>query len=355
MEYFDDYNSSLTIIDDTKDWYDLSGLSKYIYGAPLIQQGTLSKLYNEELILQESGNTASARKNFERVNRSNTGTRLKFDTNSQCLSLLVELEKKKPLVKLTPNSQSGFDIYAKKANSNSYEHITVVAPQPFHNIFYHELTIETYSSILIFFPLYNPIKNIKLGLSKNSQICKSKPYDNENKPLIFYGNSITQGASASRPGNAYPNMVSRMLNCDLINYSFSAACNAELEVVKQISQWNSLGLILDYQYNAKSIDELSNNIDRLYRYYRKLHPKTPIITIDTTLAIMYNKTISEFVKKHNDDKNLYYISLNELFTKYDLVDISVDGTHYGDVGMFTVAERISSLLRPYLNIIGLQP
>ena len=55
-------------------------------------------------------------------------------------------------------------------------------------------------------------------------------------PLVFYGNSITQGTSALRSGNIYPNIVSRYLDADIVNYSFSGACKGEKNMARQIAE-----------------------------------------------------------------------------------------------------------------------
>ena len=36
------------------------------------------------------------------------------------------------------------------------------------------------------------------------------------KPVVFYGGSIVQGASASRPGMCWPNLVGRMIDVPLV-------------------------------------------------------------------------------------------------------------------------------------------
>lgn len=345
MEYLNSFDQvPKTTSEKDWDWYDIDELWEYIYGAPLKEQKTLAKLYNIEKILSESGDTESARKNFNAMNRSTAGIRLKFKTNSGKIALKAEVERKNPLVKLTQCSHSGFDIYAKNDNSDAYYHLTVIAPESNENIFFHEITVVKNTTIQIFFPLYNPVIHLKLGIDQGSNIENGQPYVNKDKPLIFYGNSVMQGASASRPGNAYPNIVSRTMNLDMLNYAFSAACFAEMEVVEQISNWDTVGLVLDYQYNARTPVELENNIERLYEHYRKKHTKTPIIVLDTYLSAAYNSVIAKFIKKHKHDNNLHSICLKDTFSKYDIRDISIDGTHYGDVGMYEIAQKIITIL-----------
>ena len=55
-----------------------------------------------------------------------------------------------------------------------------------------------------------------------------------NKPIVFYGTSITQGASASRPGMAYPAIISRKLNVETMNFGFSGNGRFEESVGKAL-------------------------------------------------------------------------------------------------------------------------
>jgi hypothetical protein len=65
------------------------------------------------------------------------------------------------------------------------------------------------------------IENIEIGIKKGFEISKSADDYKIKKPIVFYGTSITQGGSASRPGLAYPSIISRDINVETINLGFS--------------------------------------------------------------------------------------------------------------------------------------
>ena len=53
------------------------------------------------------------------------------------------------------------------------------------------------------------------------------------KPVVFYGTSITQGGCASRPGMSFVNIVGRDLDVPVVNLGFSGSGLMELEMVRQ--------------------------------------------------------------------------------------------------------------------------
>ena len=60
-------------------------------------------------------------------------------------------------------------------------------------------------------PAFNGVKEMYIGIQKDAEISHAPDYKLE-KPIVFYGSSITHGASASRPGLIYENLLSRELD-----------------------------------------------------------------------------------------------------------------------------------------------
>ena len=55
---------------------------------------------------------------------------------------------------------------------------------------------------LLYLPLYDELKSLEIGVSSDAHIHKGEnPFKEK---IVVYGSSILQGASASRPGMAYP-------------------------------------------------------------------------------------------------------------------------------------------------------
>lgn len=327
------------------DFYDLKSLfeKNLIFGAPQAATNNLQKILETDEIFAESPETIKA---FEDANCQTSGVRLRFYTDSANLCIKTEIKKKYALYKICLSGSSGFDIYL-LSGSKRY-HMTVIAPEEPYNIFTHTVKLPRAGTYEIYFPLYNSVLNFSLGLDKASALTEAAPFA-ENRSVIFYGHSGTQGASASRSGNAYPNIVARKLDCEIFNYSFSAACRAELAMAKAIAQNHEVdtvkAIVVDYNRNAKTLYEFRDRYMPFYNELRKHYQNTPIILIGAFMQPLYDNYVKQFFKemKSNGD-NTYFIDLQKLFANLDILSLTPDKIHYTDTGMFMVADKICDII-----------
>ena len=70
-----------------------------------------------------------------------------------------------------------------------------------------------------FLPLYNGIEALSIGVPPNAKFESLKP--RVDKPIVFYGTSITHGASASRPGMVHSAILGRRFDLPVVNLGFS--------------------------------------------------------------------------------------------------------------------------------------
>ncbi len=70
-----------------------------------------------------------------------------------------------------------------------------------------------------YLPLYNGTEFLKIGVPEGASFEPIAP--RTDKPIVFYGTSITHGACASRPGMPHPAILGRRLNRPIINLGFS--------------------------------------------------------------------------------------------------------------------------------------
>ena len=76
--------------------------------------------------------------------------------------------------------------------------------------------------VRVHFPLYSGVAAVEIGLLPGAVLEENTAVPAA-APIVFYGSSITQGACASRPGNAYPNILSRMLGREIADLGSAAA------------------------------------------------------------------------------------------------------------------------------------
>ena len=320
-------------------------MQEYVYGAPNINVGSLKKILSLDAILQENEQIES--KALAVTNEQTSGIRMRFYTTSPKVRFKLHTSRKYPLQNVISTGAFGFDFYFIES-SGLKKHITVMTQNVPNNDIDYELSLfGKPRNIEIYFPSYTAILDMVIGIEEGSTICQcTVPYRNKSQ-ILFYGNSCTQGASASRSGNAYPNIVSRKLDCDIVNYSFSAACRAEQAMAQSIidnaeKNNSDIGaIVIDYQRNAASLTEFYERYEPFYYKFRNKYPTIPIILIGATMQPIYGKFIKEFHRKCKlKNENTFYIDLDQLFCNLDSISLTPDRLHYTDEGMFLIADKI---------------
>jgi hypothetical protein len=205
---------------------------------------------------------------------------------------------------------------------------------------------------LINFPLYSDVTNLYIGLHRGFRIEEGRPYAND-KPVVFYGSSITQGASASRPGNCYQNFISRNLNMDYTNLGFSGNGRAEPAIADYMAGLDMRAFVCDYDHNAPDAEYLCATHGRLYETIRRRQPDLPYVIIskpDFDSDPAENRKRREIIYStyrgavENGDSRVYFIDGERLFGTCDRGACTVDGCHPNDLGFYRMAEVIGSVL-----------
>ena len=287
-----------------------------------------------------------AKNEMQNLYRSSAGTQLYLVTDSKRLILKAKLTRAFGYRKMTLWNSSGFDVY--DVLDHNYIHRTVFAPPEGSYCFAESLLMKPNQPICIYLPNYNSIDNLLIGVEKGSYI---KPYNLPGLPVIFYGNSVTQGAAASRSGNSFVNVVHRRLKRDVINLSISSCCRGQLDMARLIGTMNCSGIVIDYTRNAWSIDYFEKTYEDFYREVRKYHPEKKIILMTSAcfnfwrdyglFDIIVRKTYKAAVDR---GENTFLLDQKALFSEHIYSIIAVDGSHYVDYGMFKVADAICKML-----------
>lgn len=207
--------------------------------------------------------------------------------------------------------------------------------------------------ITINFSSFVNITDVYIGLKENAVVETSNDYSNE-KPIVFYGSSITNGACASRPGNTYENILSRRLNVDYLNLGFAAGAKAEKEIIDYISGLDMSVFVFDYDHNAPSPEFLEETHYPALERFRKSQPNTPIIMLsrpnrnggikDTNDRLnMVRKSYEKLLSY--GDKNVYFINGQDIYNSFDSEVFTIDGVHPTDFGFYCMADAIEKVLK----------
>ncbi len=214
---------------------------------------------------------------MKQYSHCSTGNRLRLKTDSKRIIFKIQLRRKYDYVNINNTNSFGFDVYY--LNNEEYVHHTVISPGNGRNIFAEEITIPDSGEICVFLPNYNTIQSFYIGLEEDSTFKTIKYPQDKQLPVIFYGNAITQGASASRSGNSFTNIVSRKLNRDIINLSCSSCCKATDKTAEYLGKINCHAIVIDYTQNAYNTSEFLRTHEPFYKKIRYYHPDKKIILL----------------------------------------------------------------------------
>ncbi len=292
------------------------------------------------------------------------GGRVRFMTDSPYVAIAVEYSQYE-LSCVIPNSNMvGFDMYADDAYVGAFRPPVDFCGEPL----YASLDVPALLScesrlnivdtkrkmrlITINMPSYSGIKTMNVGIASNAKISHAPDYSLE-KPVVFYGSSITNGAAASRPGMTYEARVSRELDVSYINLGFGGLCKGEPQMADYIASLDMSVFVMDYDHNAKTVEYLAATHEPFFRTVRKSHPDIPVVFISRP---NYSPDIDErfaVIKatydnaKAGGDENVYLIDGREFFGANN--DLTVDTVHPTDIGFYFMAKRISEELRPIVT------
>ncbi len=215
---------------------------------------------------------------------------------------------------------------------------------------------------LLYLPLYNGVKSVQLGLPNGATLYQSNPRPKaQQKPLVFYGTSITQGGCASRPGMVHTAILGRKLNRPVINLGFSGNGRLELEVAALLAELDPAVYIIDCLPNVAEKD-VAARTEPLVQTLRKSRPETPILLVEdrtytnaflipskqqrnTTSRAAFKAAFERL--KNSGVKHLYYLEGEHLIG--DDGEGTVDSSHPTDLGFLRQAEAFEKALKPLLE------
>lgn len=295
--------------------------------------------------------------NVELLHTHTAGGRVKFITNSRYVALKAVMPAIGKMPHFALTGSAGFDLYIGQ-KEKYYKTFT----PPFNISGGYESVIyftnRAQREITINFPLYSSVSALYIGLEEEALLKKSEGYPCQ-KPIVFYGSSITQGGCASRPGNAYTSVLSRALQMDHINLGFSGSAKAEDTMAQHIKSLDMALFVYDYDHNAPDIEHLNQTHQRMFSIIRQVQPELPILilsqpkyrlnaTEQARLQVIRNTYEAALAA---GDQHVYFIDGPALM-KYAKNDGTVDGCHPNDLGFYSMAK---ALIKPAKNILKRTP
>ncbi len=287
-----------------------------------------------------------------------SGGRLRFVTDSDTLALQVFFERFDARSILSLQASLGFDVYLEQDGKETFL-TSVIPPLDADGGYSRAVPLPQGEKLVtLYFPLYNDVKDLSVGVSHGASVKKAAPYE-KTVPILFYGSSITQGACASRPGISYVARIGRKLRSDFINLGFAGACKGETVMAEYLATIESSVFVLDYDHNSPNPEFLQETHYGVYQAYRKKHPDTPIVLVTrpasnplnpavigrrSVVMDTYQRALSE------GDKKILFVDGFGLLDDEDRMDCTVDGTHPNDYGFYRMAKIIGAAVERAMKL-----
>lgn len=294
------------------------------------------------------------------LTRCTSGIRVRFSTDSPYIALRCRLETMGQMSIMPLLGTSGFDLYEDNPDGKEsrFHHAFI---QPEHMGLTYESIIPVGAGTMryytIHFPLYAGVASLEIGLARNASVGGGAPYPHS-LPLVFYGSSITMGGCVSRPGNAYPAFLSRMLQTDFINLGFAGNAKGEPVMAEYLADMAMRLLVLDYDHNAPTPDFLRETHQPFFLRFREKQPDLPVVIVtrpDFDADKEDSRLRREIIRATYDsavaagDRNVYFIDGQLLFEDDCRTDCTVDGVHPNDFGAYRIACGMRLLLSQLLK------
>lgn len=294
------------------------------------------------------------------LSRLTAGGKIRFRTDSPYVAVHVKIHSAGKMSHFPLSGSVGCDLFARFGEEERF--ISALLPafevqDSYENIGYilgwdgqmHDITVNM--------PTYTGVYDLFIGYKEGSRIEPPREHRIE-KPVVFYGSSITQGGCCSRPSNTYEDMLARWLDFNYINLGFSGSAVGEEAIGAYLAELPMSAFVYDYDHNACNAEHLSKTHERLFRQVRQKQPDVPILIMTRPRFHLSAEEIErmETIRKTYDnavaqgDKNVYWLSGPELIPE-DVCDLAlVDGCHPNDVGFYFMAKAIRPILSQMLGI-----
>jgi hypothetical protein len=293
------------------------------------------------------------------LSRDCTGMMVRFKTDATAISVHYKLSKNRlGMPHMPATGASGVDLYARDADGK-WKWVMVTKPDS------QEVKAEIIKGMApgereyaAYLPLYNGVEFLRIGVPKGSKFEELPPRE---KPIVFYGTSITHGASASRPGMVHTAILGRRFDVPVVNLGFSGNGKMDKAVGDFLTKIDALAYVIDCLPNM-SAPEVKAKCAPLVKQIRAARPDTPIVLVEDRRNT--NSWILPARNQHHTDnhaalkaaysalqkegvKNLYYIPGDNLYGND--TEGATDASHASDLGFMRQADEFELVIRRALG------
>lgn len=294
------------------------------------------------------------------LSRHSAGMSVRFDTDAESIRVRYSLLSENLAMPHMPaTGVSGLDLYGED-DEGRIRWVSVVMPvsQSMEVAIVEQLRPGR-RRYTLYLPLYNGVESLEIGVDGSAVFEPVAP--RKERPIVFYGTSITQGACASRPGMAFASILERRLGRPIVNLGFSGVGRMESEVGALLAELDPCVYVVDCLPNMDT-SMVSERAAPLVRQLRAARPQTPVLMVeDRTFAnapflparVENHRTRRAALKRAYHElveagaEQLYYLEGEDLLGHDG--EGTTDGSHPNDLGMFRYADAYEPVLQSILK------
>ena len=284
------------------------------------------------------------------------GARMEFCTDAT--EITVELLFKTLSVDVGMSLYSCQSAFVQVGEHTSSEYVGLVNPSGYgqKNVKKTFRLSGKLQQVVIWIPRNEQMESVSVTVPDEATVTAPHGYKYE-KPIVYYGSSITEGGCCCNIFNAYNAIISRHLDTDYINLGFSGNAKGEPEMADYISSLDMSIFVYDYDHNAPSVAHLSATHEPFFKRIREAKPDLPVIMM-TRPKVKYNADEimrREVVKKTYEnalaagDKNVYFLDGETFYGETDRELCSLDVIHPNDLGFYRMANAVEPLIKKLLE------
>jgi len=293
------------------------------------------------------------------LSRDSAGMMVRFKTDSSYIWADYTLFRERINgVNMTPIGASGLDLYARD-DAGKWRWVGVARPEK------KEVRVELANTLkpglreyAIYLPLYNGVEKLSVGVAPSAAFEPLAP--RTDKPIVFYGTSITHGASASRPGMVHTAILGRRFDRSVINLGFSGNGRMDAAVGDLLIKIDAAIYVIDCLPNMGAAAVREKCIP-LVNQLSAARPATPIVLVEDR-----RYTNSWIQPKRDQDHSDNHAALREAYEKLKAAGVTglfyiggddllgadgegaTDGSHPNDLGFVRQADVMEPILRAAL-------
>jgi len=293
------------------------------------------------------------------LSRDSAGMMVRFKTDATALHVQYKLSKATlGMPHMPATGVSGVDLYARDA-SGKWRWVMVTKPSA------QEAKVKVIDGLApglreyaAYLPLYNGVESLAIGVPKGATFEGLAP---RQRPVVFYGTSITHGACASRPGMVHTAILGRRLDLPVVNLGFSGNGRMDAPVGEWLCRIDAAAFVIDCLPNMGPADVTARCVP-LVQQLRAARPSTPIILVEDRRYT--NDWITPAKAKFHDQNHAALRAAFEQLQKLGITNLSyipgdalygtdgegaTDASHASDLGFMRQADLFEPVLRKALG------